>query len=286
MNKQRRWLVLIASALVLMLLFPDLTLQGTCRGLILWYQHFLPSVFPFMILSGIMTGFLSGGGPVFAALAGFLNGYPNGAKISSDLSERKLLSKDTAPYYAVFCNQSSPMFLSAFAGLKKEMPWIYLCAAILLFSAGRMERWKKRNDPCSKNRVPQKSENISEESPGDYLLDCTGIMVKAGIYIMYFSILISFLSGISDWFPAIRFVIPFLEITTGITYIRNTGIVPYELQQTLILFLCVSGGICTAFQTMEVTKNLNLSLKRYLLLKLIQASFTCIICFLLSGILF
>lgn len=277
MNKQRWWLVLLASSLLFMLLFPELTLQGTRRGLLLWYQHFLPAVFPFMILSGIMTGFLHGGGPVFAALAGFLNGYPNGAKISSDLSDRKLLSEDMAPYYAVFCNQSSPMFLSAFAGLKKEIPWIYVSSVFLLVLTGRIEKWRKGNT-ADCGRVPQKSETVPAGFSGDYLLDCTGIMVKAGIYIMYFSILISFLSGISDRFPAIRFLIPFLEITTGITYIRNSDIFAGKIQQILILFLCVSGGICTAFQTMEVTKNLNLSLKRYLFLKLIQASFTCIIC--------
>ncbi|MGN0266686.1 MAG: hypothetical protein ACI4D7_03305 [Lachnospiraceae bacterium] len=279
MNKQRGWLVLLASSLLLMLRFPDLTLQGTRRGLLLWYQHFLPAVFPFMILSSIMTGFLHGGGPVFAALAGFLNGYPNGAKIASDLSERKLLSENMAPYYAVFCNQSSPMFLSAFAGLKKEMPWIYISSVFLLFLTGQIEKWQKRNS-ADKSRVSQNPETVSSGFSGDYLLDCTGIMVKAGIYIMYFSILVSFLSGISNRFPTIRFLIPFLEITTGITYIRNSDIFTGKIQQMLILFLCVSGGICTAFQTMEVTGNLNLSLKRYLLLKLIQAFFTCFICIL------
>lgn len=279
MNKQRMWLVLPASSLFFMLLFPELTLQGTRHGLLLWYQHFLPAVFPFMILSGIMTGFLHGGGPVFAALAGFLNGYPNGAKIASDLSERKLLSEKMAPYYAVFCNQSSPMFLSAFAGLKKEMPWIYISSVFLLFLTGQIEKWRKGNTADSSS-VSHNPETVSEGFSGDYLLDCTGIMVKAGIYIMYFSILISFLSEISNRFPAIRFLIPFLEITTGITYIRNSPIFTGKIQQMLILFLCVSGGICTAFQTMEVTKNLNLSLKRYLLLKLIQASFTCVICIL------
>lgn len=278
MNNQRRWLVLLASSLFFMLLFPELTLQGTRRGLLLWYQHFLPAVFPFMILSGIMTGFLHGGGPVFAALAGFLNGYPNGAKIASDLSERKLLSENIAPYYAVFCNQSSPMFLSAFAGLKKEMPWIYISSVFLLFLTGQIEKCRPGGNADSNAGITPKSETVSSGFSGDYLLDCTGIMVKAGIYIMYFSILVRFLIEISNHFPAIRFLIPFLEITTGITYIRNSPLFTGKIQQMLLLFLCVSGGICTAFQTMEVTKKLNLSLKRYLFLKLVQASFTCIIC--------
>ncbi|MCI7099773.1 MAG: hypothetical protein MR966_12910 [Lachnospiraceae bacterium] len=291
---------LTGSALVLMLLFPGITLKGAGSGLLLWYQRFLPAVFPFMILSGLLTGYLKKGGAVFAVTAGFLNGYPIGAKTAADLKKKGLLPENTACYYAVFCNMSSPMFMAAYAGLKKEMPVIYLTSAALLTifcqlgcrsgSGKNSIRKRKRHSTCGLkmdmdsilSAAPAGSPPHNEPGTGDYLLECTGIMVKAGIYIMYFSILAEFLSGLSFEGPVLKLLVPFLELTTGISRIQAADFPFPWLTRYLKIFLCVSGGLCTAFQSREVTYDLNLSLPRYLLLKLIQASAVCAVCFLVQ----
>ncbi|MGN0295339.1 MAG: hypothetical protein ACI4D3_15185 [Lachnospiraceae bacterium] len=306
---KNRWLIvfLIVSALLLMLLFPGITLKGAQSGLLLWYQRFLPAVFPFMILSGLLTGYLSRGGAIFAVAAGFLNGYPVGAKTAADLKKKGLLPENTACYYAVFCNMSSPMFMAAFAGLNREMPVIYLTSAALLigfclltgrsgsgnirfrktgmgrFCRPEPELYKScRSEADTKNSVTAAPGDITDEpGAGDHLLECTGIMVKAGIYIMYFSILAEFLSGPSFTGPVLKLLIPFLELTTGISRIQAPDFPLPLLARYWKLFLCVSGGLCTAFQTREVTYDLNLSLPRYLFLKMIQASAVCVVCYLI-----
>ncbi|MDY4970468.1 MAG: hypothetical protein SO101_09440 [Lachnospiraceae bacterium] len=274
---------LIGSALLLMLLFPDITLEGTRCGLLLWYQRFLPAVFPFMILSGLLTGYLKKGGAVFAVAAGFLNGYPIGAKTAADLKKKGLLPENTARYYAVFCNMSSPMFMTAYAGLEKEMPVIYLTSILLLvvfckLAGTQTGRQKKSHEASAADAVPP-AQNETGPNTGDYLLDCTGIMVKAGIYIMYFSILMELLSQPACSTPALKLLAPFLELTTGINRIGSADFPMPSLAGYYRIFLCVSGGLCTAFQSGEVTYDLNLSLPRYLLLKLIQASAACATCF-------
>lgn len=277
---RNKWLTafLTGSALLLMLLFPETTLSGTRKGLLLWYQHFLPAVFPFMILSGLLTGYLKKGGSFFAVICGFLNGYPTGAKTAAELKKKELLPKETACYYAVFCNMSGPMFMASYASLKQEMPVIYLTSIALLFLFCKTAGLKHPTDKKEEKKFTPSSQ---ETGTGDYLMNCTAIMVKAGIYIMYFSILMEFLALPFFTSNTIKLLAPFLELTTGIARIQSSDFPLPGLSRYFRIFLCVSGGLCTAFQSKEVTYELNLSLPRYLFLKIIQAGTVCSVCFLL-----
>lgn len=326
-------ILLLASALLMMLLFPEPSLKGAQSGLLLWYQHFLPAIFPFMILSGILIRYLERGGAFFAAVTGFLNGYPNGAKTAADLQKRGLLPKETACYYAVFCNLASPMFLAAYADLQREMPLIYLVSLLLLFLFCRRrkpisipidsvctykpkqplystskpfpekkapgaldaeEEWTDTPNSFLEKREPSaldaeegwadtSNSFLEKREPAeDYLLECTRIMVKAGIYIMYFAILIEILSQPPFADQRISLLIPFLELTTGISYIESASFPFPDLRRYFRLFLCVFGGFCTAFQTQEVTYGLSLTLPRYLAYKFFHASAVCLVCLLLD----
>lgn len=270
-------ILLIVSALLLMLLFPQTTLNGTKQGLLLWYQQFLPAVFPFMILSGLLTVRLKRGGAFFAVCAGFLNGYPTGAKTAADLKKNDLLPEHTAPYYAVFCNMAGPLFLLSFAGLKQELPLIYLTSIAVLILFCHFVRPDKHLNISEQANGSLPLETRKEE-PGDYLMECSEIMVKAGIYIMYFSILTRFLSPLS--FLPLQLLVPFLELTNGVALIQSPDFPLPSMRRYLLLFLCVTGGLCTAFQTREVTTGLNLSIWRYLFLKGIQAAAVCMVCYL------
>lgn len=272
-------LLLPGTAMVLMLLLPELTLRGTRRGMLLWYQFFLPAVFPFMILSGLMTRYLKKGGPFFAVVGGFLNGYPNGAKIAADLNKKRLLSDRTAPYYAVFCNMSGPMFLASYADLKREMPVIYLVSTLLLCVFCRLSA-KKEDHQVALSASDSSHTDLS--STGDFLLECTGIMVKAGIYIMYFSILVELLAAVSFTIPQLQYLIPFLEMTTGIACIQDASFPSPGLRLYYRLFLCVTGGGCTVFQTQEVIRGMKLPIWKYIGLKIIQGTVICGVCFSLN----
>ncbi len=304
-------ILLLASALLMMLLFPEPSLKGAQSGLLLWYQHFLPAIFPFMILSGILIRYLERGGAFFAAVTGFLNGYPNGAKTAADLQKRGLLPKETACYYAVFCNLASPMFLAAYADLQREMPLIYLVSLLLLFLFCRRRKpisipidsvctYKPKqplystSKPFPEKKAPGALDAEEEwtdtpnsflekrEPAEDYLLECTRIMVKAGIYIMYFAILIEILSQPPFADQRISLLIPFLELTTGISYIESASFPFPDLRRYFRLFLCVFGGFCTEFHTQEVTYGLSLTLPRYLAYKFFHASAVCLVCLLLD----
>ena len=87
----------------IMLSFPQEVFDGASEGLLLWFQIVLPTLLPFIIISNILIQTNSISmlsrifGPAFqkifristdgsfVVLAGFLCGYPMGAKVTSDL---------------------------------------------------------------------------------------------------------------------------------------------------------------------------------------------------------
>ena len=86
-----------------MLLFPRAVFNGASEGLLLWFQIVFPTLFPFMLITNLLmeSGGLAcisrilrrpfrrifgvSGNGSFAVLAGFLCGYPMGAKVTADL---------------------------------------------------------------------------------------------------------------------------------------------------------------------------------------------------------
>ena len=126
------YFIIIGCFFFSMILFPSLTLEGACNGLLLWFQTVLPTLLPFVIVSNLLIstnsiyfinqriGWLfqcifkvspSGSYPI---LIGFLCGYPMGAKTIADLVKSQTLSKNEGQYLLSFCNNTSPMFILIF----------------------------------------------------------------------------------------------------------------------------------------------------------------------------
>lgn len=115
-----------------LLLFPSEALTGAKNGLLLWFNQVLPSLLPFLVLSGLFlsTG-LSDGiatrlapvlSPVFrcspsgcyAVVIGLLAGLPVGAKTVTSLVTSGRISKKEGEYLLPLCNNPSPLFLLGF----------------------------------------------------------------------------------------------------------------------------------------------------------------------------
>ena len=114
--------------LFLFLTFPNLTIEGTRTGLLLWYQNLLPAMLPFIIICGVILAnhsedlFCLPFYPIyrkkhfhkslpFLFFVGFFCGYPLGAKILKDLYHNEEFSKTFASYLLPFVSNISPMFL-------------------------------------------------------------------------------------------------------------------------------------------------------------------------------
>ena len=133
----------ICFLLVFLLLHPAESLSCARAGMTLWLNTLIPTLLPFIILTGMLThtghirkfllpfesffrifpGVSIWGGYVF--ILGMLCGYPLGAKLASDLYESQKISKKEALYLTTFCNNPSPAFIITYLGkscLKDAVP--------------------------------------------------------------------------------------------------------------------------------------------------------------------
>ena len=122
---------LILLCLIFMIFHADLVTKGAVSGLLLWYSSIVPALFPFMVLSSVLSA--SGGVqalmrpfPVifrfaglsadgwYVLLTGLLCGCPMGAKTCADLYAEGRISSGEAKFLFALCNHPSPMFLAGF----------------------------------------------------------------------------------------------------------------------------------------------------------------------------
>ena len=113
------WPVLLFLALLF--IFPADCAAGAKNGLLLWFNTMIPSVFPFILITGLIRagggirlfnrlfgpvisrlfGCTSGGS--YAVIIGFLCGYPMGAKAISDSLNTKVISRNEAAIMTAIC---------------------------------------------------------------------------------------------------------------------------------------------------------------------------------------
>lgn len=101
-------------------------------GLELWFQKMIPSLLPFMILSGVMVrlnlterlamaayplvkpAYRVRRNVCYCMLLGFLCGFPMGAKVTAELRERERLTAREAEFLLAFCNNIGPVYFLSF----------------------------------------------------------------------------------------------------------------------------------------------------------------------------
>lgn len=281
-----------------MLFSPKAVFEGAESGLLLWFQVVFPTLFPFMLVSGLM---LSGGGLVvisrifgrlfstlfatspngsFAVIAGFLCGYPMGAKVSADLVRSGRISRDEGAYLLSFCNNTSPIFVMNFIVWKTfdreelMIPTLLILIGVpaflsLFFRRFYLKGRKKFSDLSDKKKNNVKLLNF--EMLDSCLADSFESIVKVGLYIIFFSILIALPGKLSAGHPLLAGILPALEMTNGILMIHKAA-PDLTVSYPLILGLTSFGGFCSAAQTKCMLKAASLPILPYIIQKLTAAA--------------
>ena len=281
-----------------MLFSPKAVFDGAESGLLLWFQVVFPTLFPFMLVSGLM---LSGGGLVvisrifgrlfstlfatspndsFAVIACFLCGYPMGAKVSADLVRSGRISRDEGAYLLSFCNNTSPIFIMNFIVWKTfdreelMIPTLLILIGVpaflsLFFRRFYLKGRKKFPDLSDKKKNNVKLLNF--EMLDSCLADSFESIVKVGLYIIFFSILIALPGKLSAGHPLLAGILPALEMTNGILMIHKAA-PDLTVSYPLILGLTSFGGFCSAAQTKCMLKAASLPILPYIIQKLTAAA--------------
>lgn len=123
------FLIIILLVLIGIISNPSLSLNSATQGLSTWFNILLPSLLPFLIISEILIelGFVDfignllgplmnpifgvSGEGAFPLSMSIISGYPVGAKLTSRLREKKMITKAEGDRLITFTSTSGPSFM-------------------------------------------------------------------------------------------------------------------------------------------------------------------------------
>ena len=284
MNKQRLWTGFGAFAGIFILILDSKTaLNGAQDGLQLCLQTVIPSLFPFFVLSNLLTGALMGMhfrvlqplGRIFGLPEGaqsllipaFLGGYPTGAQCIAEAYRCGSLSKEKAEQLLAFCNNAGPAFLFGMIG--PMFP--HIGAAWILWGIQIVSAWMVSFLFRSSERsvIVQRKENCGIT---EAMAASLGIMVTVCGWVILFRVLIAFLTRWFLWLlpdTAQVAVAGFLELSNGCCSLLSVESIPVRF--ILCSVLLAAGGLCVTMQTASAVREL--SMKHYFFGKALQTLF-------------
>lgn len=296
--------------------FPSISFQGAQRGLLLWFQTVLPSLFPFMLLSNLMVTYNISRSistlsyPIFRLflpieksaaypmVIGLLSGYPVGAKACNDLLKKHEISKKDAQFLLPLCNNASPMFLTCYIAdqclnmPKLQFPLLllvflsnYIGVQIVSFFCNHFQSQETETPtPCTPVSFIVNAANPPHilQAFDAAILSCVEILVKVGGYIILFSIFAQFVCTFFPYTTA-TLLTGILEITTGI-YLVSSSNFSTSIKIALAAAIAAFGGLSSFAQTKSVIACSGLSSKRYLITKIISSIIAFFAAFLLLNI--
>lgn len=277
------------AGILILVLDGKTSLLGAREGIDLCLKTVIPSLFPFLVLSILLTSSLHRAdlivmhplrilcrlpkGTESILLSGFLGGYPVGAQSVAQAWQDGYLERKDAERMLGFCNNAGPAFLfgmiaTAFAN--RWTPWVLW--GIHIASAVLVARLSYQPVVSAPKTVPQTL------SLPQVLHSALRVMATICGWVVFFRVILAFLKQWILWIcPAeVQIIITgMLELSNGCCELANIS--SESLRFIVCSCLLAFGGLCVTMQTNAVT--LGLSLRYYLHGKLLQTLFSLIFSF-------
>lgn len=307
MRKKFIYMTVCLLLLGFLLLNPVQARVASADGLLLWFHTLLPVLLPFFILSRLLialdgvsgvTQFITplarglfGLSPngAFCLLAGFLCGYPVGAKLSADLVREGRISQEEGAYLLTFTNNASPAFLTGYCLIETlGMPELIPVSLFLVYGSPLLYARLTRRDRIFPDLSIEKKTSgsqISFKIVDACIMDGLENILKLGGYLILFSMLAKLLLLLIGSLPLCSCVaVGLLEITNGLSIIAHTSFLTKRAAWVLSLFFVSFGGLSGAAQTESMLLGTPLSVPDYLKAKACTALLTACLALLYLGL--
>lgn len=314
--------LLVLCVMLLILMSPLKYSKGTTEGIKLFFTAVFPGLFPFMILTKLLTemGFIvkictkmdkisyklfgTSGISLYAFFMSIVSGYPIGAKIISDLYKKNLISEKEAKKMSVFCTTSGPIFVIGSVGtvmFGDIKIGIILYASHILSSLflGILFNLFDKN----KCKLPEKNCNIIVEKPKNIVNICVIETINSlfivGAYITIFYLIGELLDSLY-FFKAINSLLNPILAKFGLPSTYNMGILYGILEVTRgaktlsstispVSIILTSGiisfsGLSIVFQSMAFLSEAKIKTHKFIFTKFVHFIFSMILCALLISV--
>jgi len=313
--------IIVTFLIVALVINPEIYMQSTLKGIMVWATAVLPALFPFFFLTKLLTQlklvekishifqpimsklFNVPGVASYVFLMSVISGYPVGAKITSELYENGTITRGQATRMCSFCSTSGPLFIVGTVGaemfLCKGAGIIILISHILgAFLNGFLYRnYNKNERPITKIQTQEKPSQIDNLLANTIYDSIISILIVGG-YIALFFMFIDVLSNfyILGWFSdALGWLFGLVGIAPSTSIGIASGIIEVtrgclDLSQSgaSIGLLCVLatgliswGGFSIHFQSLTFLQKCNIKMSLYVLQKITHSILSILVCLLL-----
>ncbi len=272
---------LAALGILLFILDSRTALTGGQEGIDLCIHSIVPSIFPFLVLSGMLTSTITGTnlrilrplgrilgipkGTEGIFLTGLLGGYPIGAQAVHQAWMQGQLHKKDAQRMLAFSSNAGPSFLFGILGMQFSKTWVlWMLWAVHILSAIAVGAL-----------LPGKSADINsllKSKPITLTQSLKRSVMTMGIicgWVILFRVILAFLDRWILWVFPVSVQVGIhglLELANGCCQV---SLVPSEGLRFMICSIMLAfGGICVCLQTASVTGDLGIG--QYLPGKILQ----------------
>lgn len=246
----------------------------------------------------------------FGIIMGFLCGYPIGAKISTNFRQNNICSKAECERLLSFTNNSGPLFIVGTIGIgmfgNSTIGFILLFTHLLAsITVGFIFRFWKYNDQEDFHfqKSSNKNSNIELSKLGEIISNSISNAINSiliiGGFVVLFSVIISILQKCYIIYIFSNFLNPFLtflkiptnfntgiisgflELTNGLNIICTLNERKISINIIVASFVLGFGGLSILLQVWSTISKTDLSIKPYIIGKLLQATFSALYTFLI-----
>lgn len=311
-NLSQYFLVFILLSIILLLvLFPTISINAFFEGILIWGTKVLPSLLPFFILTKLLsyTNFIPtigkklspityklygvGGVSGYVYLMSIISGYPVGAKLTADLYSNNIITKTQAHTITSFTSTSGPLFIlgTVCIGLfnNTKMGIVILISHYISAIINGLIYKHKKSFTLNLNTTKPQNNYLNESMTSSII----SIMTVGG-FIAIFYMIIQLLLKLQLFLPityllekvginqniSTSIIAGIFEVTTGCILLSkcNISIFIYSL---ILSFLISFGGLSIHLQALCFLKNFDLSYRKFLLQKFTHAILSTIITFII-----
>ena len=305
--------IITSTLLIVFIINPELTINSMMQGILLWCTKILPALFPFFVLTKIIsiTGtfdyisnkltpitkliYKTSGISSYVYICSIISGYPIGSKMLSELYGLNKIDNNEAKTIMSFTSTSGPLFIIGTVGVgmfnNKTVGYIIILAHIvgsMLNGIIYSNIYKSKSTP---HIYTQNTINLD-----DIINSSISSIFMVGAYISLFYMLtsiIDYYNVLNPLFLLINYITKIdiniissltygiLEVTKGCLMLSSINL-PIELQIILSCALISFGGICIHLQSYTFIKKCNIPYKTFLLQKTTQTIISIILSIILT----
>ncbi|MGL4742560.1 MAG: sporulation integral membrane protein YlbJ [Sarcina sp.] len=308
--------LLLSLCLASIIINPEISIIGATKGSDLFFTAIFPVLFPFLIICNLMIYTNSMKllsmliGPIlckplglsnncaFPLIASYICGYPLGAKYSSYVYEKKLITHNEFEKLIFIASNASPLFLISTVGTtmlsSTSLGYLLLIPSYSATVITALLFYRKKKQ---KNTITTKFETYNKNFDFSFALktsieDAISTILSIGGYIIIFAVIINFckesilLQHLTEVLSKLLNInydlinslfLGSIELSNGCFLISTSVNISLNIKLCLISFLATFSGFSIISQTFSFLSKHNIKLSKYILIKFLQGILSAII---------